>query len=132
MILGTARYINSLPFDSLPRIVIDGAIVQFRESVVYLGLTISQTLSWDKQVTRTVSKVNAALYQFKLCGHLFSLSLHSRLIVALIFPLFGYCCTVLIDITGEFNLKSCVRFIFRAKWDEHITPYFETLGWLKI
>ncbi|XP_029673838.1 uncharacterized protein LOC115241977 [Formica exsecta] len=137
MILGTARYINNIEFEDLPGISVDNTIVPYKESVVYLGVTISQTLSWDKQVAKTVSKVNAALYQLKLCGHLFTQSLRARLVTTLIFPLIDYCCTILTDITGELNLKlqrACnanVRFVCRAERDEHITPYYIELGWLK-
>ena len=138
MILGTARYVNGFSYNNLVQIVVGCTAVPFSEAVVYLGVTISNTLSWEKQVTRTVSRVNAALYQLKLCGHLFPMSLRLRLVVALIFPILDYCCTVFTDISGELNLKlqrslnACVRYIFKAKWDEHITPYFERLKWLKI
>ena len=117
MILGTARYINNISIDMIPQIRSNVAI-QFKESVVYLGITISNTLAWDIQVAKTVARVNATLYQLKLCGHLLPLPMRSRLVASLVLPLFDYCCAVLTDITAVLNTKlqralnACVRYIY--------------------
>ena len=138
MILGTARYVNNISLESIPHIQVDNAVIQYKESVVYLGITISNTMTWDIQVTKTVSRVNATLYQLKLCAHLFPMPLRSRMVQTLVMPLFDYCCAVLTDLTGVLNtrlqraLNASVRYIFRVKWDEHISPYFDKLAWLKI
>ena len=64
--------------------------------------------------------------------------LRSRMVYTLVMPLFDYCCAVLTDLTGVLNtrlqraLNASVRYIFRVKWDEHISPYFDKLAWLKI
>ena len=42
------------------------------------------------------------------------------------------------DITGVLNTRlqrafnACIRYIFRVKWDEHVSHYFDNLSWLKI
>ncbi|XP_071627193.1 uncharacterized protein [Temnothorax longispinosus] len=90
------------------------------------------------QISKTITRVNSALYQLKLCKHLLPLLLRIMLVSALIVPILDYGCTILTNIMGEQNLRlqraynRCVRFIFQAKWNEHITPYFVRLGWLKI
>ncbi|XP_071646641.1 uncharacterized protein [Temnothorax longispinosus] len=114
---GTARYLNGLTLDDLPHIVVDGTLIPYQESVVYLGVTISNTLFWREQVSKTVSRVNASVHQLKLCKHLMPPLLRARLICTLIIPLFDYCCTTYIDITREHNtrlqraLNTCVRFV---------------------
>jgi len=50
MILGTARYINNISYVGLPHIIIGDAQIPYSDSVKYLGLTISGTLSWSLQV----------------------------------------------------------------------------------
>jgi len=104
-----------------------------------LGLPISSTLSWEKQIVKMTSRMNAALHQLKICKHLLPFPLRTRLILTLIFPLMDYCCTVLTDITSTHNLRlqralinTCIRFIFQVRWDKHITLYFERFHWLKI
>jgi hypothetical protein len=138
MIMGTARYVGGAPLDSLPRISVDGEYVPFCSSVKYLGLSISSTLSWDTQVAKMSARVNATLHQLKLYKHLMPRSLRIRLVSTLIFPIFDYCCAAFTNITGEQDLRlqrafnSCMRYIFPIAWDEHVTPYFHDLRWLKV
>ncbi|XP_020298638.1 uncharacterized protein LOC109862886, partial [Pseudomyrmex gracilis] len=56
MISGTRRYISNFVHDGLPRVVVDGVEIPYRDSVVYLGVTITSTLSWEHHVIRTVSR----------------------------------------------------------------------------
>lgn len=134
MILGTRRYVSGLRRDVLLSIRVGGTVIPFVDEVVYLGVTINSALSWERQVSGTVSRVNRALYQLKLCGNFLPLNLRVRLVSSLIVPLFNYCCAVFTNVTEEQNLRlqracnRCVRFIFRARWDEHITPYLARLG----
>ncbi|XP_071652781.1 uncharacterized protein [Temnothorax longispinosus] len=138
IIVGTLRYISSLESDALPSIYVNDSIIPFSDSVEYLGVTLICSLSWERQISKTIMRVNSALYQLKLCKHLLPLPFRIMLVSALIVPILDYGCTILTNITGEQNLRlqraynRCVRFIFQAKWDEHITPYFDRLGWLKI
>jgi len=104
MIMSTTRYINMLYLDALPRITVNGTDIPCKNSVNYLGLTISSTLSWDKQVAKT-SRVYASLHPLNLCRHLLPLGLRQQLISFLILPIFDYCCTALTDITSEQNLR---------------------------
>ncbi|XP_077254727.1 uncharacterized protein LOC143893340 [Temnothorax americanus] len=138
MILGTLRFVRNVDLDSVPQVRVGESAIPFSDSVEYLGVTINSTLSWEKQATKTISKVNSALYQLKLCRQLLPVPLRVKLVSALMLPHFDYCCTVLTNITGQHNLRlqralnRCVRFIFNLKRDEHITPYLVRLGWLKI
>jgi len=102
--------------------------LSFFDTVKYLCITITSSLSRKRQVSRTISKVSFALYQLKLCRHLLPFS-HVKLVLTLIFLILDYCCAIQTNITCkqkglrlQWALNMCVRFIFRAKWDEHITP----------
>jgi len=56
----------------------------------------------------------------------------------LILPYFDYAAASYYDITNDRlgrlqkSMNACVSFIFRLRWDEHVTPFYEELGWLKI
>jgi len=39
-----------------------GVTIPYSDSIKYLGVTISNTLSWEKQISKTTSRVFAALY----------------------------------------------------------------------
>ena len=77
------------------------------------------------------------LHQLKIQKNLIPLHTRQQLISSLIFPHFDYCCLVYHDITEVLNVKlesllnMCVRFIFNLKKDDHISPYFTRLTWLK-
>ncbi|XP_020295079.1 uncharacterized protein LOC109860421 [Pseudomyrmex gracilis] len=136
--MGSARYVNNINYDELPNIVVSDATVQFSSSVRYLSVTISCNLSWNLHVTNVVKRIYMTLYQLKLCKNLLPQKLKQNLIVALVFPHIDYCCCVMTDITAEHNLRlhralnACIRFIFNLRRDEHITPYYDALQWLKI
>ncbi|XP_036149796.1 uncharacterized protein LOC118647926 [Monomorium pharaonis] len=138
MILGTAKYINSINVDEFSQVRVDDAVIPYSNSVEYLGFTISNTLSWNKQITKVCSRINASLHQLKICKKLLPFNLRCHLISTLIFPLIDYCCATLMDIPGQLNLRlqrslnAGIRFIFQVGRDEHISPYYEKLKWLKI
>ncbi|KAL6418566.1 hypothetical protein ACFW04_012003 [Cataglyphis niger] len=75
------------------------------------------TLSWEKQVTNMTNRIHSVLYQLKLCRHLLPEVLKSKLASIHIF---------------HRAVNACVRFIFNVKADEHITPYYVRLRWLKV
>ncbi|XP_011687497.1 PREDICTED: uncharacterized protein LOC105449815 [Wasmannia auropunctata] len=141
MIMGTPRSVNALDFRELPEIYINDSVIPYEDTVKYLGIHLSSNLSWDTHVInviKTTAKVYACLHQLKLCRQLLPIPTRIRLIGSLVIPLYDYCSSALTDISGKQNLRlqkslnSCVRFIYQAKRDEHITPYFERLHWLKI
>ncbi|XP_050449694.1 uncharacterized protein LOC126850592 [Cataglyphis hispanica] len=96
------------------------------------------TSSWEKQVTNMTNRIHSALYQLKLCRHLLPEALKSKLVISLIYPHVDYCCVAYTDMTTEQSLRlhravnAYVRFIFNVRTDEHITPYYVRLRWLKV
>ena len=138
IIFGSARYINAIGLDGLPPIEIDGSTVNFSTNVKYLGVTLTNTLSWDKHVATVVKSIRTKLYQLKISKHLLPKNLRLRLITSLIFPQADYCCVALTDITGQLNsqlykaINACIRFALDVKRDEHMTPFYRELRWLKI
>lgn len=138
IIFGTARYLNSLDLGTIPKIAVSDVLVQYSEQVKYLRVILTPTLSWDANVTRTVGMVHRILYQLKLCRRLLSADLRRRLVTSLVLPLIDYCSVAQTDITFLCNqrlqraLNAGVRFIFDLRTDEHITPYFEQLDWLRV
>lgn len=137
IIMGTSRFINSIDLSTIPAVRVNGTSLQYSTSVKYLGVTILNTMSWETQVTKISNKVNSVLYRLKLCKQLLPEALKVRLVIALVFPHIDYCCAAYTDMTEEQNLKlyravnSCIRFIYGVRGDEHITPYYKKLRWLK-
>lgn len=65
-----------------------------------------------------------------------SVPLRIRLVSSLIFPFFDYCAAVLTDLTGQQKIElkrltnACVRFVFNLRRDEHVSHFYDVLGWL--
>lgn len=136
IVFGSARYINVINLQGLPSIRVDDVTVQFSSYIKYLGITISSTLSWDRQMTNTANKIQQSLYQLKLCKRQLPQPLRIKFISALIFPHLDYCCCAITDVTKELNLTKGLKcmhqiYIYNLKSDEHITPHYRTLRWLK-
>lgn len=60
--------------------------------------------------------------------------LRKHLVEALVFPLVDYCCLVYDGLCEELSsrvqrlINMGIRYVFGARWDEHITPYRMRLG----
>src|SRR5436190_10514300 len=137
IIMGTSRFVNSIDLSTAPSILANGTVIQYQTHVKYLGVTISNNLSWDKHVSHVTNKVRSVLYRLKLSKHLVPDSLKIRLVTALVSPHIDYCCAVFTDISAELNRKlyratnACLRYIFKARGDESMSGYYARLRWLK-
>lgn len=64
-------------------------------------------------------------------------ALKQRLVTTLIYPHLDYCCCIVTGITAGLDrrlyraINASVRFILDLKRDEHMTPYYRHLRWLK-
>jgi hypothetical protein len=138
IIVGFSRLLNQLEVGSLPAISIQGEQVQFSTCLRILGVYVDSTLSWKEQTTRICNKVFAGMHQFKRLKRFIPKQIRILLVKSLIMPFFDYCSTVYIDLNSELDMRMqrslnyAVRYIFDARRDEHITPYFQELGWLKL
>lgn len=140
VIFGSKRFVNILYANRPASIVINNIIVEYATEAKYLGVTLTNTLSWEPHVTSVTKKINSTLYQLKLCKDLLptSLIVREKLVSTLIYPYIDYCCGALIDITAEQDLRlhralnASVRFIVGISSYEHISPYYVKLRWLKV
>jgi Reverse transcriptase (RNA-dependent DNA polymerase). len=137
-IIGTARYVNRIDYASLPPLRVNNELIPFVGSIRTLGITLTSSLTWNDHIVAVRQNIYKTLSQLKRNKKILSRSLRVNLISALIFPLIDYVCVVYSDLTREQNvllvraLNSCVRFIFDSRRDEHISPYYERLSWLRI
>ncbi|KMQ86751.1 reverse transcriptase [Lasius niger] len=123
IILGTSRYINSVDLRTLQGIEVDKTMIEFATEIKYLGVTITNTLSWERQVTSIAKKVHTTLYQLKLCKSLLPEELRARLVATLIQPHLEYCCVAYTDMTAEQDrrlyraLNACIRISAIRMWN---------------
>lgn len=138
ILIGYSRLLNRLDTSTIPKIRIDGRDLIFEKSVRNLGLWFDNSLSWSVQVTHVCNRVFAAMHQLKRLRRFLPESLRITLVRSLILPIFDYCSVVYLNLSVELGdklqraLNYCIRFIYDLRRDEHITPYFAKLNWLKL
>lgn len=91
IIISTSRFINAFDLTAIPKIKVERATIKYSTHIKYLGITIMNNLSWEKQVTNMTHKIRSVLYQLKLSKHLLPDALRTKLVVSLIFLHIDYC-----------------------------------------
>ena len=138
IVLGTSNLLRNVNVNAIPKITVGDTEIPYSNCVKNLGVTLMCNLSWQNHVQAVCNRINVILYQLKTQKDLLPPHTRKQLVSSLIFPHIDYCCLVYQDITEELNVKiqrslnMCVRFIFNIKKDDHISPYFNRLGWLKV
>ena len=113
-----------------------GVFIPFSGEVVSLGVTLNSKLTWKPHVDKVTKKVNKALYSLRFIRACTTETLCRRLVETLVQPHLDYCTVVCLDATSELRIRlqrlsnASVRYIFRVRRDEHISPYRRRLGWL--
>ena len=123
----------------LPGIEIqDNVFIPFADTVTNLGVVMDSKLTWKSQVIAVSRKVNRAIYGRRLFRSCTTDALRRRLASALALSHLDYCSLVYLDVSGELQTRlqrlqnSCVRYVYGARRDEHISPYRTKLDWLDL
>ena len=138
MIIGSQRNIASINFNTLHRINIANFTIPIVRNAKNLGVSLSCDLKWSDQVRKISRKIFGCLRRFRCSDEALSLDVRIRLVSAIICPYLDYCCLVLLDNTAELDsvlqraFNACIRFIFKLRKSEHITPYYARLNWLTV
>lgn len=138
ILIGTARYVNALEVAGLPPIRVNAEIIPLASSTKCLGVTITSTLSWREHFLRVSGKINGIVYRLRAFRSRLSREVRLMLVRSLVLPHVDYCAALFTDVTLELDLKlqralnRGVRLIFDVRRDEHITPFFDQLQWLKV
>lgn len=138
IVIAYSRLLNSINFNTLKSVNVDGTVVPFCDKVNSLGLTINNTLDWTDYVVTTCKKVFSSIHTLKLMQRVLPFHIKLLLVKSLVFPYFSYCNTVVNDMTVVLSNKLqrsqnyCIRFILDLRRDEHITPHYIRLSILKL
>ncbi|KAK3913324.1 hypothetical protein KUF71_022778 [Frankliniella fusca] len=138
IIIGTSKYMSMLREKSVPEIIVMGTKVPYCDNVSNLGVTFDSTLSWKEHARNLVRKAYSILAQARRNFSYTPFNIRKKIVQSLIFPLIDYGLIVMSDAdktvlsTIQRLQNSCVRFVLKVRRDEHITPYYKTLSWLKI
>uniref|UniRef100_A0A146M7M2 Reverse transcriptase domain-containing protein n=1 Tax=Lygus hesperus TaxID=30085 RepID=A0A146M7M2_LYGHE len=138
MVLGYTKILSKLNRLTIPKVVYGATELEYVQKFKNLGIMIEDTLSWESQVSNMCNSVFKSLYQLRRVAADFPVQVRKQLAQSLILPIFDYAPVALCDLKSDDidrlqkTQNAVVRFVLRVKMDEHITPYFKKLGWLKI
>ena len=136
MVIGSPRYVNSLPTIARSFIDIGGTPIVYESSLRNLGVVLDSKLNWNEHIAHICRRVRALIYRLYYFRKSTNLRLHRHLIQMLLFPVVDYCCVVYNNLSKYVNsrlqplVNSGIHYIYGLKRWEHITPYRRELGWL--
>ncbi|KAL1453849.1 hypothetical protein WDU94_010159 [Cyamophila willieti] len=119
-------------------VLVNGAPILFVERARNLGVIFNCDFTWGDHVSHVRKKVFGVLWRLKRSSDFFSLATRSAIIRSYVLPHFDYCSSVIYNMSLEQKTRlqraqnACVRFVYKARLREHITPYFNRLGLMKL
>ncbi|XP_036138457.1 uncharacterized protein LOC118644317 [Monomorium pharaonis] len=136
MFLGSAKYINGITTSHNIVLELSGKPIELVNQATDLGVTLTSTLNWSEHIKVSANKINSILWRLKQFKNSLTTPLRVQMVSSMIFPIFDYCAAVFTDLTGQQRLRlrrllnACVRIIFNLRWDDHVSSYYDLLGWL--
>ncbi|XP_046391553.1 uncharacterized protein LOC124159687 [Ischnura elegans] len=122
----TEKYVGPDP----PALICNGTPIKYVSCLKYLGIFISSDLSWDKQISTTVTRVHWGIRRLK--GMQFKPRKATRLVLvkSLLFPILDYSLIPCSDHTGsdmtrlQVAQNACLRYALRPGYMEHLSPHY--------
>lgn len=136
IIIGTRNYLNML--NNVKNIKVNNEAVQYKETVLNLGITFDQTLSWKEQAKYSSKKIFGSIAQIRRNATCMPANVRRNVVQALIFSVIDYglsvCCNMSKETCGVLQKaqNAAVRFVGDIKKTDHITRYYAEYGWLKV
>ena len=119
-------------------ITINNVTIKRVQTVKNLGVLFDEKLSWEHHIKNIIQGAFFKLKQFYRFKNFLSIETKYRLIETYVLSKLNYCNTVTQAITTELKNKlqrlqnACIRYIFKLKKYDHITPYLLKLNTLNI
>lgn len=139
LVVGFPKSVSRVLNNNPKNVVLDNNAVPFEKKVVNdLGILVDSNLTWHEHVQRTCKQVFFSLHSLNRFRNIFPIELKKKLIQNLVLPIYDYgdilynACSETDKKRLQYSLNCCVRFIFRVKKSEHVTPLYKQLNWLKL
>lgn len=137
-ILIGSRSLTARTLRDLPGVQVEGVTLPYETCVKNLGILMDSGLTWLEQVEMVHRRVYSILYQIGRLREFLPLQTRAQLVRALIMPHFDYGSVVYGGLSAglgrrlDMALNACVRFVFGASRFEHVSQYYDRLGWLRL
>ena len=138
LVIGKQSVIKQMKFDEINKVCVKGVNIDFSQCTRNLGVTMCNDLSWSAHVSKIAQKVFLSLRSLYIHRPYTPIPARINLINTLIFPILDYCDVVYCDLSQECLNRlqviqnDCIRYIYDVPKRGHVTPYYDSLKWLKI
>ena len=148
MLIGSRQRL--VTYDTSPKLIIGGDIIQQVSSVKSLGVHIDENLSWTIHIEKIAKKIASGIGAIKRCRP-FHISMPSVLFVLFIFlttletvfnalvqPYFNYCsevwghCNKSLSNKLQKSQNRAARILTFSSYDSSADPLFERLNWKRL
>ena len=138
IIFGTKNTLSKLKDKRLPPVLINRKQIDREKTVKNLGVIFDENLSFEKHINKIISKsVGKLKHAFRFKNFL---SQEAKIIIveSYILSNLHYCDILFQNLSCTFKNKLqklqnwCIRFIFRVKKYEHVSPYIKKLKTLNV
>lgn len=125
---------RTINFVDPPSLTIQGIEIEKVDEFNFLGLTITETLSWNRHISKISSKIARTIYTMRRLRNFLPETTLLMLYNALIFPHISYCilswgykCTRITTLQ-----KKAIRLIGNSKYNAHTEPLFKKYQLLRV
>jgi hypothetical protein len=138
IILGSYQNIAKINDLVLPNIVINGKVIERETTVRNLGITFDETMSWDSEINKCISKGYGKLKQAYRFKNFLSAKSKKVIVQSYLLSQFNYSGILLQNLTKaqmhriQLFQNTCVRFILNLRKFDHISEAFKSLKFLNM
>ena len=138
IILGSYQNIAKINDLVIPDIVINGKVIEREKTVRNLGITFDETMSWDSEINKCISKGYGKLKQAYRFKNFLSTKSKKVIVQSYLLSQFNYSGIILQNLTKaqmhriQLFQNTCVRFILNLRKFDHISEAFKSLNFLNM
>lgn len=135
--IGSSKYINGMN-SCVPKITINNISIPYCDTVRNLGVIFDPALNWSEHVEYVCKKVLSILCQLRRNSLHLPLNIKTLIVNSVVLPHLDYGSTIMEDmlVTSQIKLQrlqnACVRFIFNLRKSDHVSQFYENLGWMRL
>ena len=136
MLIGSRQRLGT--YDTSPKLIIGGDIINQVSSVKSLGVHIDENLSWNMHIEKIAKKIASGIGAIKRCRPFINRTTLESVFNALVQPYFNYCS----EVWGHCNKSlsnrlqklqnRAARILTFSSYDTSADPIFEQLNWKRL
>ena len=136
MLIGSRQRLGT--YDTSPKLIIGGDIINPVSSVKSLGVHIDENLSWNMHIEKIAKKIASGIGAIKRCRPFINRTTLESVFNALVQPYFNYCS----EVWGHCNKSlsnrlqklqnRAARILTFSSYDTSADPIFEQLNWKRL